>query len=226
MKAKSYYSEKLSAERLKECYRIAPPRIQKYLNTEIQHVVEKLKTTDKVLELGCGYGRVMEHLCRKVKNIVGIDISQTSLDLAEKQLVKYSNYQLFLMDAVSLDFPDGNFDVVICVQNGISAFKVNKKVLIEEAVRVTRKGGLVLFSSYSNKIWDARLKWFFLQSDAGLIGEIDLKATGNGVIMTKDGFKATTIDLEEFISLTFGINCSLHTEEFDNSSIFYEMRVN
>jgi cyclopropane fatty-acyl-phospholipid synthase-like methyltransferase len=52
-----YYAEKLSAKRLQRCYEIASPRVQQYLEAEIEHVIGHLKPTDTVLELGCGYGR-------------------------------------------------------------------------------------------------------------------------------------------------------------------------
>ena len=52
------------------------------------------------------------------------------------------------MDAAALGFRDRVFDVVVCIQNGISAFKVDRRALIAEAIRVTRPGGSVLFSSY------------------------------------------------------------------------------
>jgi len=225
MKNKSYYSEKLSAGKLKKCYQIAPLGIKKYLDAEIKHVLNKIKYSDTVLELGCGYGRVLQKTCEKAKEVIGIDISRPSIELAKKLLKKNLNCQLFQMNAINLKFPNYYFDMVICVQNGISAFKVNKKELIKEAVRVTRRGGLVLFSSYSEKIWEERLKWFLLQSRAGLIGEIDINATGNGIIITKDGFRATTIGPVEFSSLTSELNLDINIEEVDNSSIFYEIIV-
>jgi len=225
MTNKSYYSDKLSAEQLKQCYQIAPLRVKQYLNAEIQHVLDKIKPSDIVLELGCGYGRVLQKLCKKAKKVIGIDISKPSLELAKKLLKRNLNYQLFQMDAINLEFQNNIFDVVICIQNGISAFNVDKEELIREATRVTKKGGLVLFSSYSGKFWEERLKWFILQSEAGLIGEIDLSATHSGIIVTKDGFKATTIKPTEFTSLTSELSITLKIEEIDNSSIFYEILV-
>ena len=55
-----YYAEKLSADRLRLCYEIASPRIKRYLTAELDFVLDKLKSTHVVLELGCGYGRVLQ----------------------------------------------------------------------------------------------------------------------------------------------------------------------
>ena len=71
-----------------------------------------------------------------------------------------------------------------------------------EAVRVTRDGGICLFSSYSDRFWDHRLEWFKIQSEKGLLGEIDWERTGNGIIVCKDGFEATTFSEDDFRTLT------------------------
>jgi len=38
----SYYSDHLSAERLRRCYEIAPLRVQQYFEAEIQHVLARV----------------------------------------------------------------------------------------------------------------------------------------------------------------------------------------
>lgn len=83
----------------------------------------------------------------------------------------------------------------------------------------------MLFSSYSNKFWKDRLEWFSLQSEEGLLGEIDPDATGSGVIVCKDGFRATSVGPDEFISVTSELGIKPEIEEVDNSSIFCEISV-
>jgi 2-polyprenyl-6-hydroxyphenyl methylase/3-demethylubiquinone-9 3-methyltransferase len=129
------------------------------------------------------------------------------------------------MNAMALGFLAQSFDVVICIQNGISALKVNPKNLIRETVRVAHAGGRVFFSSYSEKFWKDRLEWFQLQAHAGLIGEIDWSATQEGVIVCKDGFRATTCGRAEFLSFISELPVELKIEEVDHSSLFFEMRV-
>ena len=220
----NYYFSKLSSSTLQQCYEIAPARVKQYLQAEIEFVFKHINLSDKVLELGCGYGRVLQKLIGKANKIVGIDTSQESIQLA-RELIKDNSLELFKMDAVNLEFTDGEFDVVLCIQNGISAFHVDKQKLIKEAVRVTRSSGKVLFSSYSDKFWEERLKWFQLQAEHGCIGEIDYDKTGDGVIVCKDGFRATTVSSEEFLSLTSGLNVVTEIIEVDNSSLFCVMGV-
>ncbi len=225
MVKKDYYTQQLSAERLRRCYEIAPPRVRQYLDAEIEFVLSRIKPANIVLELGCGYGRVLKQLVERAKTVVGIDTSLMSLHFATEFIGKSSPCYLSAMDAIHLGFHDQTFDMVICIQNGISAFKVDQWKLIEEAIRVTRTGGTALFSSYSDHFWEHRLDWFRLQAKYGLIGEIDEVATGNGTIVCKDGFRATTIGPHVFFYLTSALGVKPVITEVDKSSVFCEIPV-
>lgn len=218
-----YYSRNLSAERLELCYKLAPPRIIRYLNAEIDFVKEKLNAEDFVLELGCGYGRVLKRIQPGRKHLFGIDNASNTLFYGRSSYIHSGSCFLSTMDAFSLGFKSGVFDTVFCIQNGISAFGKDPELLIKEAVRVTKNGGRILFSSYSDKVWNHRLQWFKIQADNHLIGEIDYNLTGNGTIVCKDGFRATTFNIEQFRMLTDKITGSVFFYEIDNSSIFCEI---
>ncbi len=219
-----YYASNLSAERLERCYEIAPERVKRYLIQEIEYVLERIAPGDLVLELGCGYGRVLPVLSSRGRLVVGVDTSAASLRYAHKLLCTAANCLLVQADAAQLAFPDCTFDVVVCIQNGISAFHVNQEHLVKESVRVAKRGGTILFSSYSAKFWDHRLEWFCRQSSAGLLGEIDFEKTGDGVIVCKDGFTASTVSAEGFLELAAGCNVDTRVAEVDQSIVFCEMR--
>lgn len=218
-----YYSEKLSADKLQICYDLAPPRVKQYLEAEINHVLEKINTEDEVLELGCGYGRILPAIANKAKSVTGIDTSAESIAYGKKFLGSTPNCEMIQMNALNMLFKNNIYDIVVCIQNGISAFHVDRKALIKESIRVVKPGGIVLFSSYSEKFWDDRLEWFRLQAEAGLIGEIDYEKTGAGKIICKDGFTASTVSADQFIDLASGLNADIKVEEVNNSSIFFEL---
>jgi ubiquinone/menaquinone biosynthesis C-methylase UbiE len=220
-----YYAKQLSAERLKRCYDLAPPRVQQYLEAEIAHVIERIGAADAVLELGCGYGRVLRRLIGRARRVVGIDTSQQSLALARELMPDERRCELHRMNALDLAFEDDSFDVVLCIQNGISAFGVDQRRLLAEALRVTRRSGRVLFSSYAARFWKPRLEWFRLQADHGLLGEIDEDATGNGVIVCTDGFCATTVGPDQFHALAADLGVEAEIAEIDQSSLFCEICV-
>lgn len=220
-----YYTESLSAERLRLCYDLAPPRVQRYLKAEIDFALGRIAPTDAMLEMGCGYGRVLEQLIDHARLIVGIDTSRDSLRLAHDLIGDAPSCRLEEMDATAMSFPDASFNVVLCIQNGISAFGADRRTLFSEAIRVTAPGGTILFSSYSPRFWNDRLEWFRIQSQHGLLGEIDEDATGDGIIVCKDGFQATTVGGDEFLALCAACGVDGRITEVDDSSVFCEIRI-
>ncbi len=220
----NYYSKKLNASKLQKCYEIAPPRIQQLLTAEVDFILSKLSINDIILDLGCGYGRAAIKLAKNAKKIIGIDLSEDNIELANRLYQQVDHLEFYKMNAVALNFPADMFDVTICIQNGISAFKEDPHLLLTEALRVTKKGGVLLFSSYSNQIWQDRLDWFQLQVDEKLLGEIDYEETKDGVIVCKNGFKAITYSGNDFLQLASAFNVDMHIYEVDNSSVFCEIK--
>ena len=220
-----YYVTGLSGARLRRCYEVAPPRVQQYLAAELDFVLENIAPNDHVLELGCGYGRVLTGLLTKASYVVGIDTARGSLLLARALLTDPSTCGLAQMDATSLGIRDQQLDLVVCVQNGISAFGVDPQLVVTEAIRVARIGGKVLLSTYLDQFWDHRLEWFEIQAEHGLVGKIDYDATGNGVIVCQDGFRAGALAPEAFASLIARHDVTSRIIEVDGSSLVCELVV-
>jgi len=128
--------------------------------------------------------------------------------------------QLVQMDAQYTGFKDNSFDVVVCIQNGISTFRVNPVDLVRESLRITIDGGKSLFSTYTDEIWEARLDWFRLQAEENLLGEIDWEKTERGTIVCKDGFVATTFSKADFHNVASELGVSCDVIEVDSSSLF------
>jgi len=225
MTSGQYYREKLSAKRLRQIYDLAPPRIRRYLKAEADHVRDALGPGDKLLDLGCGFGRVTAGWASKAGRVFNIDTAFESLKLGRRLLPDLDNVRWIAMNAACLALRDGCMDLTACIQNGISAFHVDPARLIAEAVRVTRPGGQVFFSSYSDRIWPDRLNWFRQQAAAGFLGEIDEDRTGDGVIVCRDGFTATTFGPERFQDLARQLGLAARILEIDASSVFCHILV-
>ncbi|HYA70749.1 MAG TPA: class I SAM-dependent methyltransferase [Thermoplasmata archaeon] len=218
-----YYRDHLLGSDLQRVYEIASPRIRQYLRAEIQHVVERVRGSGRVLELGCGYGRVLGEIAPHVGRAIGVDIARENLRAAQSHLRALPNCDLVLMDAVALGFPDAELDATICVQNGISAFRVDPLRLVAEAIRVTKEGGRILFSTYSSRIWADRLEWFRSQANAGLVGAIDESQTREGIIVCRDGLRLTTASPDVLRALFADLGQSARVYEIDDSSVFVEV---
>jgi len=95
---------------------------------------------DTILELGCGYGRVLKELAKKNKQatITGIDISKDQLKEA-KEYLKDFNVSLLEYNGIKLPFDDNSFDVVYTC--GVFSVLPPEIVypLLKEVYRVSKK---------------------------------------------------------------------------------------
>ncbi|WDV46342.1 class I SAM-dependent methyltransferase [Clostridiaceae bacterium M8S5] len=219
MKDSNYYAKKLNSQNLFKAYDTHIPRIKQYLNEEIEFVRRNLTGDERVLELGAGYGRIVKELASSCKSIVGIDISKESVLLAREYLKGIHNAEMITMDVHKPTFKS-KFDVVICLQNGLSAMKIATDESIKNILRMVTDGGKIYFSTYSEKFWEHRLMWFEEQSNKGLLGEIDMSKTKDGVIICKDGFKAITHTPEDLKKIGELSGYEYQIQEMDESSIF------
>jgi SAM-dependent methyltransferase len=217
-----YYQTKLAGERLQRCYEVASPRIRQYLQAELAHVSKRLRGNHTVLELGCGYGRAALRFAEVAHRTVGIDTAPESLELANR-LDHKQKCEFIQMDAAELSFSDGSFDAVVCIQNGICAFGVDRLTLVREALRVTRLGGVVLFSSYSDRFWPERFAWFEAQAAEGLVGPLDPDRCINGWIVCQDGFRAGRVTPDGFQSLCTQLCVKAEITEVDGSCVSCEI---
>lgn len=216
---RNYYAQKLNAGKLFQVYDTNISSVQQYLDAELAFVREQLTGSERVLELGAGYGRVLKALAPYSRSITGIDISQDNILLAEHYLEEVPNTELRILDVHHLDITE-EFDVVLCLQNGLSAMKGQPEKLAEQALNTLVKGGKAFFSTYSPKFWEHRLAWFHEQANKGLLGEIDLEKTRNGQIVCKDGFTATTHSEDDLQRIGMSTGCNFTITEVDASSVF------
>lgn len=222
MTQSGYYASRLSGERLRLVYGIAPARVRRYLEAEIEFALGCLPRGGAVLELGCGYGRVLMPLAAKAGLAIGVDTARESLALGRRLAADGPACELLPMDAAALGFRAETFDLVVCVQNGICAFGADREILVKEAVRVTRPGGAALFSTYAASFWPHRLAWFEAQAAAGLLGPIDYERTRDGVIACTDGFRAGALAPGELLALCAraGAGAACRIAEVESSSVF------
>jgi 2-polyprenyl-6-hydroxyphenyl methylase/3-demethylubiquinone-9 3-methyltransferase len=215
----NYYAQKLNSQNLFKVYETKIPRVKQYLDAEISFVRDKLTGSERVLELGAGYGRILKELAGNCKSIIGIDISDENVSLGKEYLKDISNTEIMTMDVHNLKF-EGKFDVVLCLQNGLSAMKVTSPDSIRKILGVMVNGGKAYFSTYSEKFWEHRLEWFKEQAEKGLLGELDLDKTKDGIIICKDGFKAITHSPKDLEMIGHLSGYEYQIKEVDESSIF------
>ncbi len=103
----------------------------------------------RVLDVGCGFGDVLEFLEMKGVKVAGVDISQHALERARKKI----SGELNQLDVVSqpLPFSDASFDAVTLFDlvEHISA----PDQLFAEVYRVLHPGGLVCITTPNQQGW-------------------------------------------------------------------------
>jgi len=115
------------------------------LETDV--IKRHLKPSDNVLDIGCGNGDPTLECACVVRNIVGIDFSETMVEAAKKKLMtrRVRNAEFLCVDAHDLPYKEGEFDSVI-----VSRLLINlptfasKCKVIDEAERVLKNDGLLL----------------------------------------------------------------------------------
>lgn len=96
----------------------------------------------RILDLGCGWGRVLKPVMDRGGRAVGFDISENMLELAADHLAKNGHRpELARGDGTRLPFRDNSFDQVYSLLVLQHLSKDNGTALISEVHRVLKPGG-------------------------------------------------------------------------------------
>ncbi len=112
------------------------------LKERAQFLVSKLVNRSYVLDLGCGTGMVLEHICAKNPQglTVGIDISAPMLEQAKAKLGA-SNRVLLVKHDISrgLPFLDNYFDYIVA--SNVFQEVPDQRALLSETIRILKVQG-------------------------------------------------------------------------------------
>jgi ubiquinone/menaquinone biosynthesis C-methylase UbiE len=112
-----------------------------FLLTSYQFLKEYLKDkcqNKRVLDYGCGNGIHSDWLSRFGAKVIGIDLSEKSLEIAKKKVIS-ANF--LLMDCEKLEFPDNYFDIVF---DGGTFSSLDIKNAYPEISRVLKPNGFLI----------------------------------------------------------------------------------
>ncbi len=107
-------------------YRIRGQKVLKML---------KPKTDDRILEIGCDTGWLVRKLMDYSENVVGIDINDAGLKIANMR-------NLLCMDITNMAFPDDFFDKIVCLHTIEHVQEINEA--FEEMSRVLKPTGIII----------------------------------------------------------------------------------
>lgn len=123
-------------------------------------LLEYIKKNEKLLDLGCGNGRLYKRLQSLSVDYTGIDISEELIEEARK---KNPGVNFLIGSATDLPFKDNQFDKIIsiAVLHHIPSYELRIKFM-EEVKRVLKKDGTMILTVWNlqdKKI--ARIKYFW-----------------------------------------------------------------
>jgi SAM-dependent methyltransferase len=142
---------------------------------EVAFLLELIGSGDgkRLLDVGCGPGRLAVPLAKAGWSVTGIDISQGFLDIAaEEARAAGVGMSLFQVDARQMPFDD-EFDVVISIcQGGFGLMGKDDDFILKRMAESARPGGLIIVSAFSAYFAAREQRDAYLDADAGVVHEI------------------------------------------------------
>ena len=128
----------------------------------------------RVIDLGCGTGRMLAPLAQKGCSVVGVDLAEPMLRVARE---KVAGADLVKANLVELDcLAEESFDAAVCLFStlGMVAGQVERRRVVGHAFRLLRAGGIFVLHVHN--------RWFNFWDRAGrrwLIGNLVRSLLGN-----------------------------------------------
>ena len=102
----------------------------------------------RVLDVGCGGGILADAMARKGAEVLGIDLAEKSLKVAQLHALEagtsHITYRLVAAEALAAEMPD-HFDVVTCME--MLEHVPDPASVVQACARLAKPGGWVFFST-------------------------------------------------------------------------------
>ncbi len=98
----------------------------------------------RVMDLGCGTGAGSVILSEKAREVVGVDTSHASIEIAKKSNVP-DHVSFKLVVEGQLPFEENSFDVIVA--NNVIERVYNSKELIAKTARILKPGGVLVIAT-------------------------------------------------------------------------------
>ena len=131
-----------------------------YVGEEVK-IFDKYATNGlKVMDLGCGNGRIYPYFEKLNADYIGVDQSETLLKIAKE---KYPKAILIKGDMMEIPAENGSIDLLVCLRSfhHLPNAKNRKQCLIE-IKRVLKKDGKVIVTVWN--LWELKNILYFLKS--------------------------------------------------------------
>lgn len=135
----------------------------RHFTWDIENLAQYVIPGEKILDLGCGNGRLIEILKDKDIDYIGFDSSEKLIKIAKSN---YPKEKFFAGDALNLPFPNNYFDKIFSIRvlPHIPSQKLQLQFM-EETKRVLKPGGLLILTAwYLYGFTNKRNFWLMLKN--------------------------------------------------------------
>lgn len=121
----------------------------------------------EILDLGCGPGLYAEIFARKGHHVMGIDISETSINYAKAEAKNKSlNITYHNVSYLDVDLGENRYDLITLIYTDFGVlFPIDRDMLLVSVYKALKKGGILIFdvlkdneleSKVSQPTWEAK----------------------------------------------------------------------
>ena len=129
-----------------------------------ENVVKQKK--GKILEIGCGLGRLVKHYSNLGREVVGIERSKVAVD---KIQAKSPNLAVYTGDALKLEFDDNSFEIILAF--GVyHNFESGLEMGIREVARILKPEGHFVISMRPQNFEMILNEWYWRWRNKGARG--------------------------------------------------------
>ena len=120
--------------------------------TTTKYIEKYLKKKDKILEVGAGTGAYSLYYAKQGYDVTAVELVEENITKLKQGIEETMNIQVHQGNAVDLTmFEDETFDITLVLGPMYHLFtKEEQEKAIAEAIRVTKKGGLIYFAYITN----------------------------------------------------------------------------
>ncbi len=155
-----------------EEHRLTTRHGQVEFNTSLHYILKLAKNGDKIADIGAGTGRYSIELCHRGFDVTAVELVPHNLEILRS---KHENIKTWQGDARNLHFlEDETFDVTLLFGPMYHLHgEENKIKALNEAKRITKKGGYILVAYVMNEYSVISYcfrehKWAEVQAKGGL----------------------------------------------------------
>ncbi|MFH0779780.1 MAG: class I SAM-dependent methyltransferase [Parcubacteria group bacterium] len=132
---------------------------------DVDYLFEFVKSGDKILDVGCGNGRLLGNSKHKIQstNYIGVDNSEQLIGEARK---KYPEFKFEIVDLLTMNDLHDKFDTAFCVSFLNHFPKEKQNQVLQNLKALLKPGGYLLMVNWNLwNVFNKKSVWFKLRRD-------------------------------------------------------------